>query len=163
LGELHYFISGPHWKHVDEAGVTTALYEPETGLIHYFKPRVRVVRASISDGPAQYEALSETRVVLGRKCKGVRWTTGERTITGFYDPELFVDRAPYVNHHFGNWSETLAFTGGALILWSDMEFVQGDVIISEPISIRERQFDASFWSLPPSKPQGADADAHRPR
>src|SRR3954452_20119419 len=28
LGELHYFISGAHWKHADASGATSALYEP---------------------------------------------------------------------------------------------------------------------------------------
>ena len=27
LGDLHYFISGPHWKHVDANGQTMALYD----------------------------------------------------------------------------------------------------------------------------------------
>jgi len=36
-------------------------------------------------------------------------------------PDLFVDPKPYENHHFGHWAETLAFTHGALILWSKME------------------------------------------
>jgi len=155
LGELHYFISGAHWKHVDQDGATRAIYDPDTHLIHYFKPEAKVVDASRSDGSATFVTLSDTRVVLGRTCKGIQWTTSDRKVTGYYDPELFVDPAPFTNHHFGHWAETLAQTGGALILWSDMEFAQGD-IISDPISIRAREFDASFWALPQPTPPPAN-------
>ena len=147
LGEQHYFISGPHWKLVDESGATTALYDPETHLIHYFKPETKIVDASTSDSPARFELLPETRVILGRKCKGVRWTTSESTTTGFYDPDLFVDAALYSTHHYGNWAETLALTHGALMLWSKVEVSRGD-IVSEPVSIVLRDFDASFWAVP---------------
>jgi hypothetical protein len=147
LGELHYFISGAHWKHVDASGDVAVLYDPESHLIHYFKPQAKTVDASLSDGPASFEALPDTRVVLGRTCKGVRWTTRDRKITAFYDPALFVDPAPFVNHHYGHWAETLAATSGALILWSDMELPQGN-IISEPVSIQSREFEDSFWRVP---------------
>jgi hypothetical protein len=33
LGELHYFVSGAHWKHVDQDGATPALYDPAQGEI----------------------------------------------------------------------------------------------------------------------------------
>jgi hypothetical protein len=154
LGELHYFISGAHWKHVDASGKTTAQYDPDRHLIYYFKSQVETVDASISDRPAKFEALAETRVVLGRKCKGLRWTTADRSITGFYDPELFVDPAQFANHHFGNWIETLTATNGALILWSDMQLPQGD-IISDPVSVQPREFDASFWLVPDAQSSNA--------
>lgn len=149
LGELHYFISGAHWKHVDSNGVTTALYDPDKGLVYHFKPQPKTVDARVSNGPATFEALPETRMVLGRKCKGLRWTTPDRKITGFYDPNLFVDRSLYADHHYGHWAETLEFTGGALILWSQMDLPQG-TIISEPIAIEPREFDAAFWRPPTS-------------
>ena len=147
LGQLHYFISGAHWKHVDASGETAVLYDPESRLIHYFKPQLKTVDASHSDGPIKFETLPGIRVVLGRTCKGVRWTTNDRKVTAFYDPDLFVDPAPFAHHHYGHWAETLAVTHGALILWSDMQLPQGD-IISEPISIQSREFDPSFWQVP---------------
>ncbi len=153
LGELHYFISGAHWKHVDEHGDTRALYDPETQLVHYYKPESKIVDARAAEDPVSFEALPQTRVVLGRVCKAFRSTARERTIIGFYDPELFVDPAPYANHHLGHWAETMAFTHGALVLWSKMEFAAGD-IVSDPIRIEPREFDASFWAVP-EHPDGA--------
>jgi len=155
LGKLHYFISGPHWKHVDDDGATIALYDPETQLIHYYKPEPKVVDASVAEGPVSFEALPGAKVVLGRTCKGFRSTSSQRVVTGYYDPDLFVDSSVYSSHHFGSWAETLAFTSGGLVLWSKMELAGGD-IISEPLSIQSRELDAAFWAVPKDEAAGRD-------
>ena len=141
------FISGAHWKHVDEHGETLALYDPETQLIHYYKPEAKVVDARQSAGAVSFESLPQTKVVLGRACNSFVSTSATRTVAGFYDPDLFVEPRLYANHHFGHWAETIAFTHGALILWSKMEIAGGD-IISDPISIEARELDASLWAVP---------------
>ncbi len=145
LGELHYFISGTHWKHVDAKGVTLALYDPDTHLVHYF-PQGKVVDATLPDGDVTFESLPEVKVVLGRACKAIVSKTSKDTTTTFYDPALFVDPRPFANHHWGHWAETLAMTGGALSLWSKRESDVGDMIF-EAQSIQPRTFPPSFWSL----------------
>lgn len=147
LGEFHYFISGSHWKHVDASGDTTALYDPERNLVHYFKPERKTVDAAQAATPDVFELLNETKLVLGRACKGVRQISADRRYTIFYDPSLFVDPHQYPNHHLGSWTELLAVTGGGLSLFSKTETDRGD-LVSEAVRIEARSFDDSFWHIP---------------
>jgi hypothetical protein len=148
LGEYHYFVSGPHWKHVDEAGDVTALYDPTTNIVHYLKPDRKDVDASVSDGPATFEPVSETKTVLGRTCHGIRQVSARATFLEFYDPALYVDPKEYANHHHGNWAEFLAAKQGGLPLWDAVER-EGYSLVSEAIRIVPRTFEPSFWAMPP--------------
>jgi hypothetical protein len=147
LGEYHYFISGPHWKHVDEAGDVAVLYDPTTNVVHYFKPHRNDVDASVSDGPATFEPVSETKTVLGRTCRGIRQVSAQATFLEFYDPALYVDPKEYANHHHGHWAEFLAVKHGGLPLWDAVER-DGYVLVSEAIRIVPRTFEPSFWAMP---------------
>ncbi len=152
LGNLHYFISGRHWKHVDEGGDTVALYDPDANVVHYFKPERKTVNAAQSDGPATFESLPDTTVVLGRTCKAYRETLDGMNLVVFYDPALFVDPKPYTQHKFRHWGESLAFSGGGLSLASRTELPKG-TIVSEAISIEARTFEPSFWSVSNNAPK----------
>ncbi len=147
LGRFHYFISGAHWKHMDEAGDLSALYDPDANVIHYFKPNRKDVDARQSDGPVRFEPLPETRVILGRTCRGIRQVSAQSTITEFYDPDLFVDPQDYANHHSGHWAEFLRAKQGGLPLWDAMEG-DGYSVVSEAVRIVPRTFAPSFWALP---------------
>jgi hypothetical protein len=147
LGELHYFISGPHWKHVDERGKITALYDPITNVVHYFKPDRKGVDARQPDGPVTFEPLPATKVVLGRTCVGMRQVSAQAPFVEFYDPELYVDPKDYAAHHHGHWAEILAVTHGGLPLWDAVER-DGYSLVSEAVRIVPRTFDASFWAIP---------------
>ena len=147
LGEYHYFISGPHWKHVDETGDVTVLYDPTTNVVHYLKPVRKDVDASVSDGPATFEPVSETKTVLGRTCRGIRQVSAQATFLEFYDPDLYVDPKEYANHHHGNWAEFLAAKHGGLPLWDAVER-DGYSLVSEAIRIVPRTFEPSFWAMP---------------
>lgn len=157
-GELHYYISGNHWKIEDENGNVLALYDPVSNLIHYFRPRAHAVDAAIArGGPPVLEDLSETKSVLGCPCRGLLETTRERRIIDFLCPTLVVDPAQFPNHHFGGWTEELQHTGGALSLWSIIETADG-ARVSEAIRVERRQFDDDFWRLPPEAPPAPEPD-----
>jgi hypothetical protein len=145
LPDFHYFISGPHWKHV-VAGQVTALFDPSTNVIRYFDPP-SVVNASTSQGPVRFEHLDETRIILGRTCRGIRLISDQGSFLEFYDPELRVDPQPFVNHHVGYWAESLKEKSGALALWTDVA-KPGFSIVSEAIRIEHRSFDPAFWNAP---------------
>ena len=154
LGEFHYFISGSHWKHVDASGDTTALYDPERNVVHYFKPERKMVDAGLAASPDVFEVLNETKLVLGRACQGVRQISAGRRYTIFFDPSLFVDPHQYPNHHLGSWTELLAVTGGGLSLFSRTETDRGD-LISEAVRIEPRSFVDSFWRIPDDDRSGS--------
>ena len=145
LGEMHYFISGRHWKDVDAKGHTIALYDPDTHLVHYFE-QGKVIDVTRPEDSATFDAPSEVKVVLGRRCKAVRWKSAHSTSTAFYDPALFADPRLFANHHHGHWAETLAFTGGGISLWSKQENEWGDIVM-EAQSVEPRTFPPSFWSV----------------
>lgn len=147
LGELHYFIDGANWKHVDGHGDTIVLYEPSPNLVHYFKPQRKTVDASHAEQPAKFEHLDEVKIVLGHDYKAIRQTSGDVTFTVYYDPEVFVDPALYEKHKLGHWGELLAQTNGALTLASTTA-MPGGTIIGEAISIVPKTLDAQTWVIP---------------
>lgn len=147
LGNLHYFVSGRNWKHVDDRGEMTALYEPESHLIHYFKPERRTVSASESKGPVTFVALRGKKNILGRECSSFRMTTKDDTTVICSDPTLYVDPKLHSEHHWGYWAETLAFSHGGLSLWSETEMT-GGTFVSEAIAIRYIDFEPGFWAVP---------------
>lgn len=144
MDDVHYFISGAHWKHVNANGNTTALYDPETRLVHYFNGKSSVDTRIQSD-VSRFEHLDATKVILGRSCRGIRRISGQTSSTTFYDPTLTVDPSLYSEHHFGGWAEYLVATGGALFLWQAYERPDG-VLVWEAIRIAERSFDSEFWN-----------------
>jgi hypothetical protein len=154
LEEMHYFISGAHWKYVDASGRTTALYDPEENVIQYYQPEGKTIDASQPDGEAKFEKLAETKVVLNRHCKAFSQTSESSKTLVFYDPNLMVDPKLFGQHRFGHWNEFLEVTGGGLSLWSKTETSRGD-LISEAVLIRPRSFEPSFWE----RPQSPEADA----
>jgi hypothetical protein len=152
--ELHYFISGSHWKHTDRDGKLLALYEPASKQIHFFDPAHRAVPASQVDASYELTPSSETRSILGYECKSLQkvWATG-RSLE-FYTPQLRIDAAPFLDHHFQGWAEFLSFTGGALTL--DSEITQdGRRTSVKAIRVERRTFDESFWQVPTEQPPGA--------
>lgn len=149
--DLHYFVSGQHWKQVDGAGDLVSVYDPDANVVHYFKPERSSVDASVSEGSATFEHLTETKRVLGRGCKGIRQTSERATFVAFYDPALFVDPKLYARHKLGNWDEFLVQTAGGLALFSSVELPEGD-IVSEAIRIESQSFEPAFWSLPVAEP-----------
>jgi hypothetical protein len=147
IGNLHYFVSGRHWKHVDGKGELTALYDPDAHVIHYFKPERRIVNASQSMGEATFVAGRQKKTILGRECLSYRMTSGGRSIVSFYDPTLYIDPESHTEHHWGHWAESLAFSDGGISLWSEVETEWG-YVVSEAIEIRYMEFDAGFWAVP---------------
>src|SRR5688572_16512968 len=59
--QLHYFISGSHWKHTDGDGRLVAQYEPSSKHIHYFVPTRRSFPASQVDASYKFTHTTETR------------------------------------------------------------------------------------------------------
>lgn len=152
LGEFHYFISGPHYKHVDEQGDVSALYDPTANVLHYFKPTRRELDARQPNGEATIELLPEVKVILGHTCRGIRQVTRDTTFVVFFDPEIYVDPKDYADHHYGHWAEFLAATHGGLALWSSVHHGSYSQV-SEAVRIVPRTFDASFWAVPTPEDQ----------
>lgn len=85
--------------------------------------------------------------ILGRKCKGLIMTTGSVKTTYYYDESLKVDTKPFSKHKFGNWSDYLEASSGALPLAFVIENPQY-TWKSEAIKIEEMKLEDSFFSLP---------------
>lgn len=144
---IRYFISGPRWKHCHRDGTVIAEYFPDRNVVEMPGPWLRTVDAGVSSGTPHFEYLTEMKRVLRRKCSGLRKTAPHGTMTAFYDPDLFVEPRWYPNHHFGDWTELLSATNGALPLWWRSE-EQGVTLVFEAIRIDERVIPDELWGKP---------------
>lgn len=153
-GTLYYYIDGNRWKHVDENGRVTMLYDPGTNTIHaHVRDQLRVVDAARGHGAVEIEPTAARKTILGYECRGLRLTTRESTEVSFYCPALAIDPAAYPNHHFGYWTEVLQATGGALTLWSEATRSGSDEhSVMEAVSVQRMQFTDDFWQLPGPQP-----------
>jgi hypothetical protein len=152
VAPVRYFISGPRWKHCALDGSVIAEYFPDRNVVEFPGPLLRSVDAAVSGGPPRFEHLDETKWVLGRRCAGIRKTAPDETMVVFYDPNVFVEPSWYPNHHFGDWTELLSATKGALPLWWRSE--TNDVaMVFEATRLHAHSVPSELWGArcPPKR------------
>jgi hypothetical protein len=116
--ELDFYISGKNYKSmINSKMMSLNLYKGNTNHYYVVFPNNtgQKIDASIfADTVLSVTHLDTDTLILGRKCKAIFVKTKEDSNIYFYDPTLFVNKADYTNHKYGNWYRYLQETNGAL-------------------------------------------------
>ncbi|MBO6794077.1 MAG: hypothetical protein JJ895_09205 [Balneolaceae bacterium] len=116
--EQHYFINEHSYKSYDENGTFKQLYNSANNL-YYFVLGDQVMKMEASNATANEITITqfdETETILGYECKKLIVKTESSETEYWYAPKLSVNQTVFSKHKFGEWSNYLEATNGALPL-----------------------------------------------
>ncbi len=116
--EQHYFINEHSYKSYDENGAFKQLYNSENNKYYFAQgDQIMMIDASLTmDKVTNIIHLEETEIILGYECKKLIVKTERSETIYWYSPQLTIDYEIFSGHKFGEWSNYLEATNGALPL-----------------------------------------------
>lgn len=114
----HYYINGENYISFGQNQNFQQLYNSKTN--RYFYPRegniMYLDAASSSGQKPEFKDMPGEKTIMGKVCKGIEMTSGEKSTIYFYSEDIRVDPEPFAKHNLGGFGPYLNESGGCLSL-----------------------------------------------
>lgn len=116
--EQRYYINPANYKSYNQNGELTQLYNSKSNKYFYsVGMELESIDAS-TPSPKNFMAQDKKgeEKILDHQCKKLLVSSESGSVLYYYDKAVKVNPAPFIKHRFGNWSQYLSKTKGALPL-----------------------------------------------
>lgn len=116
--EQRYYINPANYKSYNQNGELTQLYNSISNKYFYsVGMELESIDAS-TPSPKSFSVQDKKgeEKILNHTCKKILVTTEVGSVLYYFDKNVKVNKAPFMKHRFGNWSQYLSKTKGALPL-----------------------------------------------
>jgi hypothetical protein len=145
--EQHYFINPANYKSFNQRNELTQLYNSSTNM-YYFNVGLELQHIDASKAfPKEFKATMKTgkQPILGYSCNTLLVDSEVGPTTYFYNKKIKVNPNPFSRHRYGNWSNYLLKTKGALplkfIVVSKYYTLIATATEVTPLKLEDKEFD----------------------
>jgi hypothetical protein len=146
--EQNYYINSRNYKGIDEKGRLSQLYNSKTNTYFYQQGKSIKSFPGSTEYPKEfkYESQNDTLTIAGFHCKSIVVITESGKTTYYFSDSISVDSKNFMNQRFGNWSNYLKASKGALPL----KFIvkqENYTLIATAIIIEQKKLDDSEFDI----------------